>query len=53
MARLEDEGWSFIEVSGSAMVLVVGDWLYMTCSGTTSSGKVVQEQLVQEHFVQE
>jgi len=25
MARLEDEGWSFIEVSGSAMVLAVGD----------------------------
>jgi len=43
MARLEDEGWSFIEVSGSTMVLAVGDWLFMTCSG----------QLVQEHFVQQ
>jgi len=24
MARLEDEGWSFIEVSGSVEVLIVG-----------------------------
>jgi len=37
MAKLEDEGWSFMVVSGSAMVLVAGDWLEMTCSGTTSS----------------
>jgi len=38
MARLEDEGWSFIEVSGSVEVLVVGFWLSMTYSGTLSSG---------------
>jgi len=36
MAKLEDEGWSFMEVSGSAIVLVVGDLLDMTCSGTDS-----------------
>jgi len=38
MARLEDEGWSFIEVSGSIEVLVVGCLLSMTCSWTLSSG---------------
>jgi len=38
MDRLEDEGWSFIEVSGSVGVLVVGVWLSMTCSETLSSG---------------
>jgi len=31
MAKVEDEGWSFVEVSGSTKVLVVGDWLDMTC----------------------
>jgi len=31
MARLDDEGWSIIEVSGSAKVLVVDDWLFMVC----------------------
>jgi len=38
MARLEDGGWSFIQVSGSAMVLAVGDWLFITCSWTTRIG---------------
>jgi len=32
------KGWSFIEVSGSVEVLVVGCWLSMTCSRTLSSG---------------
>jgi len=37
MARFEDECLSFIEVSGSLEVLVVGCWLRMICSGTLSS----------------
>jgi len=38
MAKLDDEGWSFTEVSGSAKVLVVDHWLFMVCSETLSSG---------------
>jgi len=43
MAKLSDEGWSFVKVSGSAKVLVVGDWLDMTCSGTSDSGTYCSE----------
>jgi len=32
MAKFEDEGWSLIEVAGSAKMLVVDDWLFMVCS---------------------
>jgi len=32
MDKLDDEDWSFTEVSGSTNVLVVDDWLFMTCS---------------------
>ena len=43
MAKLEDEGWSIIEVSGSLKVLVVSCWLRMICSGTLSSGTSCSE----------
>jgi len=39
MAKLDDEGWSITEVSGSAKVLVVDDWLFMVCSETLSFRK--------------
>ena len=43
MARLEDDGLSFIKVSGSVEVLVLGCWLSMTCLGTFSSGTSCSE----------
>jgi len=36
MAMLEDEGWPFAEVSGSAIMLVASDWL--DSLGTSGSG---------------
>jgi len=35
---LEEEGWSFVFISGSTIVLVAGDWLKVTCSGTDGLG---------------
>jgi len=48
MARLDDEGWSLIEVLGLVEVFVVCCWLRMICSGTHSSGLGCSEQLVHE-----
>jgi len=31
MAKLDDEGWSFTEVSGSTKVSIADDWLFMIC----------------------
>jgi len=37
---LEDDGWSFVDISGSRIVLVAGDWSMIICSRTNSSGTV-------------